>query len=324
MAMTLASTVGAHEISSGNSSSTGKWRAARSAHMPTDPALKSLARNRAGLTQPLLSVIVLPNRWVNGSTIHACFYAGSDATRKSIVAAAQPWFQWANIKLDAGEPVPRTCAADHDVSEIRIGFDEPGYWSYIGTDGISSDLTANNLSSLNLQGFDVAPPAEPAFSGTVLHEFGHALGLHHEHQSPANTCDQFVDKPKLYARYKKLYGWDAATVDQNVWPLMADHSAFDWTPTVDLASIMIYATDKAYMMANTPAACIFHENYTLSAMDQEGIKRAYPMTGDVALSNALQAASIDVVLQRTQLDEPIKKALSVQRDLIKAAAAVPL
>ena len=46
-------------------------------------------------------------------------------------------------------------------SDIRIGFDSSdGAWSYIGTDYIDR--------------------------GTILHKFGHTLGLIHEHQSPAS------------------------------------------------------------------------------------------------------------------------------------------
>ena len=40
---------------------------------------------------------------------------------------------------------------------------------------------------MNLQGFDVSLPVD--FEGITRHEFGHTLGLDHEHQSPLVTRD---------------------------------------------------------------------------------------------------------------------------------------
>lgn len=47
-----------------------------------------------------------------------------------------------------------------------------GSWSYIGTDALH---LPKESASMNLGFVDAA---------TVMHEFGHALGLIHEHQSP--------------------------------------------------------------------------------------------------------------------------------------------
>jgi hypothetical protein len=298
-----------------------QWREERAAHMPVDPVMK-LHDASGNVPERLFYVVVLPNRWPNGSTIRACFYGGSNELRQRIVAAAQPWFDEGNIKLDAGSPSPRTCVAK-DKSQIRIGFNEPGYWSYIGTDGVGADLTAVSLSSMNLQGFDTAPPEEPAFSGYVLHEFGHALGLHHEHQSPSNTCASYVDWTKLYSYYQRAFGWDQAKVDNNLKPLMSDHSAYDWS-TTDPDSIMIYASDKAFLKDGTPQECVFHDNYTLSSVDKEGIRRAYSRDSDVRVGLAVQAASLDAVIKHGAVDPKLKKALSVQRDLTKAALALPV
>jgi len=319
IACTLYSGGSTHELSGGGDGSY-KWRPERAAHMPVDPLLKISPAN-SDLPDHLYYVIVLPNRWPNGSTIRACFYAGGNELRQRIVAAAQVWFSEANLKLDAGVPNPRTCA-DKDRSNIRISFDEPGFWSYIGNDSVGMDLISNNLSSLNLQGFDASPPEEPVFSGLVLHEFGHALGLHHEHQSPSNTCADYIDWTKLYDYFKHAYGWDQAKVDQNLKPLLSDHSAYDWS-TPDYNSIMIYASDKAFLKEGTPTECIFHDNYTLSDLDKAGIKRAYPQGGNVKVGLAVQAASLDAVIKGAALDPKLKKALSVQRDLTKAALAVP-
>ncbi len=59
-------------------------------------------------------------------------------------------------------------------ADIRITFDEnDGAWGYIGTDakGIPT-----NEATMNLRFLD---------GGAAAHEFGHAIGLAHEHQNPA-------------------------------------------------------------------------------------------------------------------------------------------
>jgi hypothetical protein len=40
---------------------------------------------------------------------------------------------------------------------------------------------------MNFEGFDKGTPSD--WEGTVRHEFGHALGLEHEHQHPEGGCD---------------------------------------------------------------------------------------------------------------------------------------
>jgi hypothetical protein len=78
-------------------------------------------------------------------------------------------------------------------ADIRIGFinqgDYAGNWSAVGTDSRDSTVEggAPNQGSMNFGGFDQQLPVD--WAGTVLHEFGHALGFEHEHQSPSGGCD---------------------------------------------------------------------------------------------------------------------------------------
>lgn len=91
-----------------------------------------------------------------------------------------------NIKLITGAP-----------GDIRIAYNKGlgGNWSVIGTD---AKLVREDQPTMHLE-----PHGDrPAFFRTILHEFGHALGLKHEHQHPDRKIkfnekavfDSFFDK----------------------------------------------------------------------------------------------------------------------------------
>lgn len=55
----------------------------------------------------------------------------------------------------------------------------------VGRNAVNAALPGGGpgQASMNLAGFDIALPAD--WQAVVRHEFGHALGFEHEHQSPA-------------------------------------------------------------------------------------------------------------------------------------------
>src|SRR6202035_3432372 len=80
---------------------------------------------------------------------------------------------YANIKFDF---------SDRPGSHIRVGFAQKcGHWSLIGNSAsdVEQDQPTMNLDINNRT-------SEEEFARSILHEFGHALGMLHEHQSPAN------------------------------------------------------------------------------------------------------------------------------------------
>ena len=120
---------------------------------------------RVGGTGPLRAVIEFRKLWINGSTLRVRFLGGDTAQQATAREQAGWWAEHANLKfefVDAGD------------TEIRIAFDSSdGAWSYIGTDclGIPQNQPTMNLGFLD--------------GGTAAHEFGHTIGLGHEHQNPA-------------------------------------------------------------------------------------------------------------------------------------------
>ena len=105
------------------------------------------------------------------------------------------------IKLDFGDmDDPRLCGqGDGRENQIRVSFDKPGYWSQLGQ--FSIVYTKQEEASMNFEGFDKIEPGQTyndyAF-GTIRHEFGHAFGLYHEHQSPEAHCDQEFNWDYIY------------------------------------------------------------------------------------------------------------------------------
>jgi len=108
---------------------------------------------------------------------------------------------------------------------VRIDFDpNRGSWSLLGTDCIQS----KDGATMNFAWFDV---------GTVLHEFGHLLGMIHEHQNPRGEKIQW-DVEKVYKWAESTQGWDKKETDTNIIDTYAiDHiNGSDFDPL----SIMLY------------------------------------------------------------------------------------
>lgn len=76
--------------------------------------------------------------------------------------------------------------------------------------------------------------------GVVLHEFGHALGLGHEHQGPlANIPFITLGPNSIYLYYNTTFGWSVDKVDQEIlkkyYPEQVNISG-----SFDSESIMLY------------------------------------------------------------------------------------
>ncbi len=103
----------------------------------------------------------------------------------------------------------------------------------------------------------------------VLHEFGHALGLIHEHQNPAQGIQWNRD-----AVMRDLSGppnnWDLATIEHNMFePYAADETNFTAT---DPASIMMYPIPASWTTDGFSVGL----NSALSDTDKWFVNAEYP------------------------------------------------
>jgi len=133
--------------------------------------------------------------------VRVAFLDGDKELHAKVVEATAQITDAANLTLDfgldetTGEFRRWTTGDTTYAAEIRVSFDQPGFWSLVGTD--SNDPTLGpplGLSggrpyqrSLNLGGFQNALPSR--WQGVVRHEFMHALAFKHEHQNMRGPCE---------------------------------------------------------------------------------------------------------------------------------------
>jgi hypothetical protein len=195
--------------------------------------------------------------WENGKRVRVRFLDGDSAVQQKIANIAPEWEQFTNLELD----FVRDGAA-----EIRISFRDVGFsWSTVGTDAVSRPRT---LPSMNY-GWLRPNTAEREYRRVVLHEFGHALGMIHEHQNPEAVGRIPWDRPRVYAYYARQ-GWSQQDVDDNIFDVYErDDTNFT---SFDSTSIMQYAVPDDL----TVGSFAIGWNTELSNMDKDFMRRQYP------------------------------------------------
>lgn len=310
-----------------------------------------LSRTRDFAGNKLFSFIKITSCWPPSRPVTVAFRGGDPVLQSNIASIALGWMSSnVNIHLDFGpdanKGIFRTWSTTDTnfVADVRVAFDQPGYWSLIGTESCDKTLgVMPNETSLNLEGFDSALP--PDWAGLVLHEFGHALGFMHEHQSPANNCEaefRWLDDPKYVATTNQygefisyfdgdgkllcpgVYtvlggppnGWDKEKVDENM--RRVPYSSAYAIESFDKKSIMMYTFDSWMYVKSDQSPCFTTENTKLSEGDRKGIADTYPIgINESREVLATQTKQIETLLSIKGLDADLKHSYKSKLDTLR-------
>jgi hypothetical protein len=210
------------------------------------PSVSTGGRNKRG-------VAIHSKFWASHRTLKIAFLnPPSSAHREGATKAINLWQPSINLKLDF---------VDGAEGDIRITMEAPLNYSAIGTDAL---LRGPGENTMNI-GTD---PEHPNFEASVLHEFGHALGMQHEHQHP--RADIPWNKPTVYNFYLTTYQWSKEEVDHNLFKL--EETNFTRTTAYDPTSIMHYVIPNELTIGDWSV----QKNKTISQNDRRLMRKIYP------------------------------------------------
>ena len=216
--------------------------------------------------------------WKKQRVITVAFNGGSDDLYQLIEQTANEWTALGgqlsfSFKDDTGQYRHWTPDDTSTAANIRIAFDNTGYWSVLG-------VLAKNLDpgdpTMNFAGFPddlqkyfhgqyVAEWRTSYAHTTVLHEFGHAIGLSHEHFNPQCQKDLKMDTIITYlmgppndwdeeqARFNMDAHYYAKILAQQAGPL---ESKLITSPKTDQSSVMLYLFPVDHYKSADKSVCL--------------------------------------------------------------------
>ncbi|HJQ70349.1 MAG TPA: hypothetical protein VKA70_15330 [Blastocatellia bacterium] len=212
------------------------------------------------MTGKTRAALLTDAKWDSGDRITISFLDGDPTVQERIKEVARQWTApgLANLRLDFRD--------DTNDTLIRISFRFSGSWSTIGT----TCRNVTNRADPTMNYGWLTPNSTPnEVQRVVLHEFGHALGLVHEHQNPdggipwnrENVIRDLSGPPN---------NWSLGVIESNMFATVsADESNFTKT---DLSSIMMYPIPASWTTNGFSVGL----NSNLSDTDKRFIHEQYP------------------------------------------------
>ena len=205
------------------------------------------------------AALVKEARWNSSDVITVSFLDGDPALQEKVKNVAQAWTVpgMANLTLDF---------RNDNNTLVRISFKYSGSWSVIGT--TCRQITDHSQPTMNF-GWLTRDSKDDEIRRVVLHEFGHALGLIHEHQNPGGAIKWNKD-----AVIRDLSGppnnWSLDVINHNMFEPYAK-SETNFT-ALDPSSIMMYPLPSSWTLDGFSVGL----NSDLSATDRKFIRTEYP------------------------------------------------
>jgi serralysin len=203
------------------------------------------------------AALVKDAKWQSGDQITISFLDGDPSVQERVRKSALQWVSpgMANLRF----------VFQKDPGFIRISFKHPGSWSTIGT--TCKQVKSKSQATMNY-GWLKPSSGDNEVERVVLHEFGHALGLIHEHQNPGGKIPWNRD-----AVIKDLSGppnnWTLDTIEHNMFePYEKQEVNFT---KLDPDSIMMYPIPKSW----TTSGFSIGLNTKLSSNDKKFIRQQY-------------------------------------------------
>jgi|GEM_PF-3815086 len=204
-------------------------------------------------------------KWTPGEEISVSFLDGDPSLQQRVRRVAEEW-----VTNDAAgnrmAHLTLSFRTDSNDTDIRISFKYRGSWSMIGT--TCRNETDKTAPTMNF-GWLTPSSSDESLRRVVLHEFGHALGLIHEHQNPNGHINWNRD-----AVIKDLSGppnnWELPVIERNMFQPYAEDEV-NSTP-LDVNSIMIYPMPASWNLDGITVGL----NTELSDADKNFIREQYP------------------------------------------------
>lgn len=279
------------------------------------------------LNPSLKSLIKVSAQWgALEMPLSVCFFDGSAQARQRVKAAAQEW-ELANssIQFAFSDGFNDTKQCDGEPHAIRISFRGNGVWSSLAREGNALPTTE---PSMILGRFDRAGLDDGTFRRWVLHEFGHALGLVHEHQSPGINCMNEYKLESLKSILKAApFNWNDTEIMANLIELEPEGLL---SGGFDAASIMLYGFEPQYYKQGTASVCYHPPVSAISSGDKRFAQARYPVlsSGSEKLFDDIRSISLTDIyrleLDKTDLNQAEKDAsLNAFKALLHESSSLP-
>lgn len=129
-------------------------------------------------------------------TLGVCFLNGSSSQQAVVERGARRW-----LSGDLGKKLDFRFGVPQEQSQISVSFGDVGNNSIVGR---TSASYARHRASMNI---------ESVYEYIAAHEFGHAIGLQHEHQNPGYAIEWNTE---VVVQEMARQGWSREMVEDNI------------------------------------------------------------------------------------------------------------